>query len=128
MQTFKPDDPAILAAARHDYEAFARRELAFRGEHLYPPYSHLVRLEHRAQGEAAARRAAEEVAGALEERIESLGLADTDILGPAPCFFPRLRGRHRWQLVLRSPTPHAILGRFVLGPGWRVDVDPVSLL
>ena len=38
----QPDHPAILAAMRHDYEAFARYELPIRAEFGYPPYQELI--------------------------------------------------------------------------------------
>ena len=44
VQTYRPDDPAIVAAARHDYAGFALAELAFRRTHAYPPYARLTRL------------------------------------------------------------------------------------
>jgi primosomal protein N' (replication factor Y) len=128
VQTYRPDDESIRAAADHDYAAFLERELAFRGEHLYPPYSHIVRLEVRNASESTARKAAEKVAAELTARIKALGLPDTEVIGPAPCFFRKLRDQFRWQVVVRSTAPHALLGGWVLGPGWRIDVDPTGLL
>jgi primosomal protein N' (replication factor Y) len=128
FQTYQPDEATIQAAARHDAAAFYAAELAFRAVHHYPPFARLVRLEYRAAGDGAAERAAEKLAAALRTHIDRLGLADTDVIGPAPAFFHRLRGQVRWQLVLRGPDPGGALAGLRLGPGWRVDVDPVSLL
>lgn len=129
LQTYRPDHPAIVAAARHDYAAFYRGEIAFRAEHRYPPFSRLVRLVHAGEsGARAAEAAAQAVADLLRRRIVELGLAETDVIGPAPAFFQRERGRSRWQLVVRAPDPHALVAGVALGPGWRVDVDPVDLL
>jgi primosomal protein N' (replication factor Y) len=128
FQTYRPDDPAILAAARHDAERFYRGELAFRAEHRYPPFTHLAALEYWGRTDKAAERSATRLAERLRERIDQLGLADTDLLGPAPAFFHRVRGQVRWQLVVRGPEPGAVVSGVRLGPGWRVDVDPVSLL
>ena len=58
-------------------------------------------------------------------------LADTDIVGPAPAFMERLRGRYRWQVLLRSPDPLPVLRTLAaegLPRGWSVDVDPASTL
>ncbi len=129
LQTYRPDHPAIVAAARHDYAGFYRGEIAFRAEHRYPPFSRLVRLLHVGDhGARAAEAATGAVAEALRRRVAELGLAETDVIGPAPAFFQRERGRSRWQLVVRSPDPHALLAGVALGPGWRVDVDPVDVL
>ncbi len=128
FQTYTPDNATIVAAARHDYAAFYERELAFRRQHAYPPFRHLVRLETRTERDDAGRSAAIELARSLRAEIARLGLPDTDIIGPAPPFFHRVRGGYRWQVVIRSPDPHALLDVLTLPPGWRVDVDPVDLL
>ena len=81
-----------------------------------------------AASDRAAERAATKLAAALHAEIDRLGLADTDVVGPAPAFFHRVRGKVRWQLVLRGPDPGAVLAGLRLDPGWRVDVDPQGLL
>ena len=55
-------------------------------------------------------------------------MTDTTLLGPAPCFFSRQRGYARWQIVVCSPDPRALLRAVPLPVGWRVDIDPVELL
>lgn len=128
FQTYRPDTPAIQAAAHHDAARFYRQELAFRAHHRYPPFARLVRLEVWSRSNREAQKAAEEVAPRLRENIDRLGLAETDLIGPAPAFFHHIRGQSRWQLVIRGPSPGAALEGIELGAGWRVDVDPGSLL
>ena len=53
---------------------------------------------------------------------------DTDLIGPAPCFFAMQRGEYRWQVLVRSPDPAALLRRLPIPLGWRLDIDPVDLL
>jgi len=64
----------------------------------------------------------------LRQKRDSLGLPNLDIRGPAPAFIPRLRGRYRWQVLLRGDNPNELLAQVSLPQGWTVDVDPVSLL
>ena len=78
-------------------------------------------------GDKAAQREAERMADTLRLRIDQLGLAATGVIGPAPAFFGHVRGRARWQVVA-SESAHELLAEVALRPGWRVDVDPVSLL
>jgi primosomal protein N' (replication factor Y) len=40
---------------------------------------------------------------------------------------PRLRGRWRWQILLRGPDPASLVRDFVLPAHWSVDVDPASM-
>jgi primosomal protein N' (replication factor Y) len=128
FQTYRPEEPAILAAARHDAPAFYRQELAFRARHRYPPFARLLRLDYHGASDRAAEQATRRLAARLRAEIERLGLAATDLVGPAPAFFKQRRGRVRWQLVIRGPDPAAALAGLSLGPGWVLDVDPVAVL
>ena len=54
------------------------------------------------------------------------------LLGPAPGYPARVRGRYRWHVVLRMlPSPAtdmpSLLGSLPIPPTWTVDVDPVTL-
>jgi primosomal protein N' (replication factor Y) len=51
----------------------------------------------------------------------------TDMIGPVPCFYARLDGRYRWQIILRGPDPASMLVGENLGD-WRVETNPQSLL
>jgi primosomal protein N' (replication factor Y) len=127
LQTFQPEHYVIQAASRHDYQAFYEQELALRRQTGYPPFARLARLEFRhnkpGQAEAEARRMADQVRAWLAEG----GRRQTELIGPAPCFFARLGGQYRWQIVLRGPDPASLLRGRQLGD-WRVEVNPPSLL
>ena len=126
MQTFQPDHYVIQAAARHDYNAFYQRELRFRQELGYPPYSRLVRLVYRHPSSAQAASETQHMAGQLKTTIQDAGLK-IDLIGPAPCYFSRVRGLYRWHIVLRGSDPARFLP-IEIPDGWGIDIDPVSLL
>ena len=135
VQTYHPDHYAILAASEHDYESFYRQEMAFRRQQMYPPLRRLARLVYHHGQRTKAQAEAQRVADALRVELatqtppEPTGtVPGTDLIGPAPCFFSRQRAEWRWQIILRGPDPALPLRRFPLGPGWRIDVDPVDLL
>jgi primosomal protein N' (replication factor Y) len=50
------------------------------------------------------------------------------VLGPGPAFLARLRGRWRWQVVVRGQNPTELLAEVALTRGWTLDIDPVTLL
>ena len=128
VQTYHPDHYAIVAAGNHDYDAFYRQEMAFRRQQGYPPVRRLARLvcynTQQAKAQAESVRLAEQLRG----EIARLELADTDLIGPAPCFFSQQRGQFRWQIVVRSPDPAALLRQMPPPLGWRLDIDPVDML
>ncbi len=127
FQTFLPDHYAIRAAAGHDYEAFYRTELAYRRQLGYPPFYRLVRLEYRHPDPERAERAAHDLAGQLAGWLSADDRRATQMIGPAPCFFGKLCGQYRWQIVLRGPEPASLLRGRPLGD-WHVEVDPPNLL
>jgi primosomal protein N' (replication factor Y) len=126
LQTYQPDHYAVKAASRHDYRAFYDQELAFRKQLSYPPFTHLVRLLHKANTAQAAEREAGRMAQNL--RTAALESGETlDLIGPAPCYFERIRGLYHWHLILRGADPLRWIPE-ELPDDWSVDVDPVSLL
>jgi primosomal protein N' (replication factor Y) len=126
LQTFNPDHYAITAAAGHDYEAFYQAEIRHRRELGYPPFRRLARLLYHHTSEEKARLEAERMAAALRARIVSAE-GPADLIGPAPCFFRRIRGDYRWHIILRASDPTPLLPE-ELPRGWTTDIDPVSLL
>jgi primosomal protein N' (replication factor Y) (superfamily II helicase) len=93
----------------------------------YPPFSRLVRLEYREANAVNAERVAREMAAQIKTWIRVQDRSATEISGPTPCFFTRVAGNYRWQILLRGPDPASLLRGRSLGD-WRVEVDPVSLL
>jgi primosomal protein N' (replication factor Y) (superfamily II helicase) len=127
LQTFQPEHYAIQAASRHDTEGFYRQELDYRRQLGYPPFTQLVRLEFRHRDSEQAARAAREMAGRVRGWLAAGERSATRMTGPVPCFFTRLNGQYRWQIVLRGPQPASLLRGKPLGE-WRVEVNPPSLL
>lgn len=128
VQTYTPEHYCIQAASRHDYEGFYRQELDFRREQNYPPLRRLAQLVYTHRDAARCEEEADKLYRLLRLKIARLGLPGVDLIGPAPCFRRRLRGKYRWQIVVRAADPRTLLADMVFPLGWRVDVDPVSLL
>ena len=136
VQTFNPDHPAIMAAARHDYRAFAAGELPVREMLSYPPFSSMIRLVIRGPVE----NTAEEFSTALAQKISTAVEAQETparVLGPAPAPFSKLRGKFRFQLQVQSPDGESLRQAVRQattdlkppdGVQWIVDVDPLDML
>ncbi|MBP7688919.1 MAG: primosomal protein N' [Thermoflexales bacterium] len=128
IQTYTPDQYAIETAAHHDYEGFAARELDFRQLAKYPPYTRLARLLVWDKKADRAQKQAERVAEQIEAILFKRGIGRGSLIGPAPCFFAKVRDFYRWHIILRHPDPASIVREVPLGMNWRVDVDPMSVL
>jgi primosomal protein N' (replication factor Y) len=127
LQTYSPEHYIIQAAAQHDYAAFYARELRYRKELGYPPFRRVMRLVFRHADPARAEAEANALAQELQQQIRAEKLPATDLVGPAPCFFGKINGESRWQIIVRSPDPAALAQGRAL-KGWFVDVDPVGTL
>ncbi|MBN1422967.1 primosomal protein N', partial [Candidatus Fermentibacteria bacterium] len=132
VQSYLVDYPAILCAARHDFEAFAREELLQRREAGYPPFSHMVRIEVRCRTLPPLESHAEAIAHGLRATRRGSG---GRFLGPAPPLLPRVGGMHRRHLLVFHQSRQSLHswvrdGLAVAGehPGTRmiVDVDPLE--
>ncbi len=146
IQTYAPHHYSIRAARDQDYDRFIRRELRLRQELGWPPYSRmaLVRIEgaEAAAVAAMAERAAKALRGLTEvQHLKKDGKGDAmRVLGPAPAPIERLRGRYRWQVVVRSAEAAAMraaLASMQAQLGGRdarggvfvgIDLDPVNML
>ncbi|MFN8377921.1 MAG: primosomal protein N' [Anaerolineae bacterium] len=128
LQTYQPDHYAIQAAARHDYGAFYKREIAYRQEIAYPPFRRLVRILFMYDDERKTREQAQRAATQIREQLRALHMTGTELIGPAPCFFTKEKDDYRWHLLLRGPDPLPALAGLRMPQGWYVDVDPVEVL
>ena len=123
VQTYNPEHPAVVFAARHDVDGFVRAELAQRRLIALPPFIRLVRFEYADEDGQAARRACEALAAAIQRSAHQAG-----VIGPAPAYFARRQRRYRWQLLVRTTDPRALLADLEVPAGFLVDVDPASVL
>lgn len=154
VQSFRPDDPAIVLASKHDVERFFEVEVRDRRNGNYPPFCRLINLtaegrdEHTTEGtliaiaerlralrgepSALAREPA--IANAAPELREAVMTAQ--VLGPAPAPIARLRGKYRFQLLIKATGSRTVrqivpFVRMQLAPRHTtvsIDVDPMSFL
>ena len=125
MQTFNPVHFCVDTASRHDYHEFYEVEIDARKRYHYPPFRQFAKLtyshenRHRCQNEALL------LCEKINLWIERLNLPDTDIVGPAPAMMERVRGKYRWQMIVRGPDLQSLL-RVIEAPD--IDIDPVSTM
>ncbi len=139
IQTFSPDHPAIMAAARHDYENFVVQELPIRKLLGYPPYSSMIRIVIRGENESKTLDFAQNFAAELAKRRapqHCLEPSQGKILGPAPAPFAKLRGFFRFHIHLHAANGERLretvrdvsLSMKSNDVQWIVDVDPLDML
>jgi primosomal protein N' (replication factor Y) len=132
FQTLCPDNYALQAAAKCDYEGFVQKELAFRRAVGYPPYCRLIRVLVEGKREAEVRNAAREFCNLLT------GIDGLQALGPAPAVIGFIKERHRMHCLAKCSTAEAfqvamdrlaaIESKSTAVLRVTLDVDPGSLL
>jgi primosomal protein N' (replication factor Y) len=127
IQTYEPEHYAIKAAAAHNYGLFYSQEIEYRRQLNDPPFSRLVRLVYVHGNEERCRTESSNMTKILVRKKEELGIAGIDIIGPAPSYVNRIRGRYHWQIILRGSNSGAILSDIDFPRAWIIDVDPVGI-
>ncbi len=138
VQTYSPEDPAIIQASRHDYRNFFWEEIAYRKERKYPPFAHIIRVLLFHEKEENVIKAAHELAGFIRLSRDDLKAEDYHILGPAPAVMSKLKNKFRWQVSVKGKNPE-ILRRIVYngvrvfykdtyssGINLSIEVNPLS--
>ncbi len=137
VQTYMHDAMAIRAAAAYDRTRFLRDELPKRKMLGYPPYARLANILVWGADEAAVREAAEDLSQRVTDTITDIMGPGWQNLGAAPCAIDKLRGQHRWHILVKAPAGADIskLAEPVIRKrkankkvNVAVDVDPYSLL
>lgn len=133
IQSYNPEHYALTCASEQNYHSFYQQELPFRRELGYPPCGHLVNLVFSGNNNHQVQIAASQMGNYLTRIAESV-----EVLGPSPCPLARLRGKSRYQILLKAPARPAL--RYLLNQldgeikrlprqvTMHIDVDPVDML
>ncbi|MED5262053.1 MAG: primosomal protein N' [Myxococcota bacterium] len=138
IQTYAPQHYAIQSARGHDYDSFYAREMKERAGLFYPPFGRIAQLVISHPEEAAANRAANQLGLNLREFVNREAFTELEILGPAPAPLPKLRGRYRFQILVKGLDEDRLLdaARHLLEISQALpkptqaslDVNPVNML
>jgi len=140
IQTYSPQDSAVMRAAHHDFQGFFWEEIRYRKERKYPPFTHIIRVLLLHEKEDRVIKAANELGACLQlgMREPKFGNTELDILGPAPAVLSRLRNQWRWQISVKGKRQdllraflHLGVQRFFKSPAssgiiLNIEVDPLS--
>ena len=135
IQTFRPGNFAVKAAAERKTEEFYTRELENRKVMNFPPFTRVMRVVFRSKDRELCSRSMSEFC----RYLSSLAAEDRsiNILGPAECPVSIVSGSHRYQVIITSAgfmKAHKLLSYAVnefkthSNIYSEIDVDPVSLM
>ena len=128
IQTYDPEHYSIRAGANQDYLEMYQQEIESRRRLGYPPFNQLAHIVYQNNDADATERQATAIADELKRRATAEGRTDIEVNGPAPGLPPRVRGRHRWRLLLRGRNLAEFLERTEFPNGCTVDIDPAHVV
>lgn len=135
IQTDNTDHYVFDAAKRMDYAAFFDEEIKMRKSSSYPPFSNIISVAVYGTEQAAAENAALEIAKKLKDKK----VKGVSVLGPAQTALAKVKGRNRWQILIKGPDLDIIKTelREITGTERKkkkggdvrvsIDVDPISV-
>ncbi|MEN6321501.1 MAG: primosomal protein N' [Syntrophaceae bacterium] len=137
VQTFNPRHYAITRAREHDYIGFYEDEIALRSTLSYPPFSRIINLHL----SSLKKERVEEGIQKLKQHISAMTIINTvkgkiEIIGPTESPIGKIKGRYRWQLLLKGKDTFAVnrVAQDILskapetGLDIKIDVDPVNFM
>jgi primosomal protein N' (replication factor Y) len=141
IQTYNPEHYSILCAQEHDYQKFFSAEMEHRRELGYPPCTRMINFRLEGNSQERLIKYARELGNAAEQlRSQGRLTAAVEILGPAAAPWGKMKGKYRFQMVLKSSHMQSVrlLASRILnhaqshlkasGISLSVDVDPVFIL
>ena len=131
LQTYNPENRAILTASSGNYKEFYEKEVEIRKIFSYPPHSQLIKLTYRHRD----RNRASYEARVLSEKLKmALGHLKLDqkvkMIDSHPSFVEKERGLFVYNIVLKLlPTTEDAKDILRYVPSnWSIDVDPRSII
>ncbi|MSR86880.1 primosomal protein N', partial [Candidatus Peribacteria bacterium] len=119
IQTFRPDAPEVVAAAKHETERYLEDELKMRTHAGYPPVTSMIRILLRGpDAESRAKKLQAELLNANARSTEQTKISR------APTLFG---GGREWHILLRGLNPRSLL-EHINRNEIVIDVDPMETL
>lgn len=126
IQTFHPEHFSLLCSKDHNFETFSQKELESRALLNYPPFSRLAQI--RLHGRHAEK--VERAALSLKRYLTSLGLQGNsliEVLGPSKAPLSKLKGRHRFQILLKAKNANLLKNCLKQIQGYSLEKLPSSV-
>ena len=135
IQTFNPDHYSLIHAQNHDYKSFYAEEIVFRQTLQYPPFGRIINLRFSSINKNALIEEAQ-ILGKMAKKLSARHGNIAEIIGPAESPLAKIRGRFRWQMLIKGQNINALhqIAREIINQRKNstvritVDVDPENFM
>ncbi|MEW6686040.1 MAG: primosomal protein N' [Candidatus Edwardsbacteria bacterium] len=158
IQTYVPENSAILAAKEQDFLHFFSEEIKERKEMNYPPFVHLASILMKSKSQKTCEETAHSLCRTIKETLTNPSLypspspqmrdpalagqgerkGGVEILGPAPAPLSKLKGLYRWQVLIKGEQNLSKIIKFAFqkikktrlphNVHLTVDIDPYEMM
>jgi len=130
IQTYIPDNSALLCAQNHNYEKFYINELEIRKEHIYPPFSNLIKITCIDVNNKKTFEQAKELTQKLQTIDKTNNLNNKIYMYPP--LFNKLKNKYRWNILIQGENPYKLINLALNNNEIRItevkiDIDPLSI-
>lgn len=125
IQTYHPENKMLQMANERNFSDFFEKEIKERKDLELPPFGKLVKLVFQ---DYSLKKISTETQRVYKILENIPGIRATEA---QESFVPKIRGRFRRQIIVKYKEKISALLRKELnklGPGWIIDVDPISLI
>jgi primosomal protein N' (replication factor Y) len=131
LQTFQPDHPSIVNAARNTKVDFQERDHKHKKEFGYPPYGELCALLTKNKIESRLYAHVHKLYQELMYEKEHQGMSDLEIY-PTPSLIYKMYDTYRYQILLKGPNVRTFLENVfwklnISKRGFKADWNPETI-
>lgn len=98
IQTYNPTHYAVTTAINHDYKAFYEKDIHFRKQLSYPPFSQMINISFRGKNSERVKKSILD----FFEKIKHLKSVNFELLGPSEDDVWKMKGYYRWSIVCKN--------------------------
>ncbi|MDI6703427.1 MAG: primosomal protein N' [bacterium] len=133
IQSYNPAHYVIRGVKTGDFHAFYRKEIVSRKRFMYPPFAHIVNIIIKGKDEKEVIK----VATNLGDCLRADNHFNIRILGPVPSIISKIKGRFRFQIILKTKKPsdaRKLLTKSLYEisipstTSINIDVDPIEMM
>lgn len=141
IQTFTPENPTILLAAKQDYDSFYRNEILLRKAMLYPPFSDICMVGFVGDNEDKTQQSAKEFTKMLIDKAnKEYPNMPLRVIGYSPAAINKINNKFRYKCVMKfrnSSDFRKMLSQLLIAYGKDrrfssvtayVDINPDTIL
>ncbi len=139
MQTYQPQNPAIIYSANHDYESFYAYDIAHRKDMNYPPFTEIIGIFTADEDISRCESDARFIYEKIKEILAGEGIDEKSykLYEPAPAFIQKLKNKYIFHTLVKHDRTGEVKRiirenynelKLAVDSNVFVEINPITLL